>query len=439
MGLAEDLSAGSIGFFWHIPAGLKPDLGSEPHRGHVRTDGAWALVETLEEDAEEAWLREDDPPEIEGIAAALATSSALLLEVQDNGYSTNIGGWRASIRRHRARTVVAPVPFDRLRTVKASSLQAHFFGVSKWAGMTAATESVETDAGGRGKSWSMRLESPPPQRSRLVDRRALVLQADWAAKGPHDQRTVTAPVAISCESKVPRRAWDLLEPLLRVQDLLSFIHGGFVAADTGTATLDLRSDSQRPQGRSTLWNGALMVPSPAAPALPSNPIPYLDVATMGGAPGLSRWVNICLNHPRAVRPFLTPYRYGSPPPELALMETATGIEYWVNANRKHSWADKARGPHAAALGRHVGVGFTQWIGNTPAWAEEFRQTNNGLKHNPASTFDPNVISDLALSGRLLLAAAILDGVARNHQPSRSIFNSFRIYALRDRLRARYAP
>lgn len=435
MGLADELDVGSIGFFWQIKAETPLDLGRTPDRGHVRTEGGWAIIETLEENAVAAWMRDDNEAEIEAVAASLATSSALFLEVQQHGFSRHIGGWQASSTKRRARTAISNVTLDRLRSTKLRSLQANFLGISEWAGITAASESFEMDERGRGRSWSIQVESPAPQRSRLFDRRMIVLEADWAATGPTDQRLVTTPVAIRCESRSPRPVWDLLGPLIGVQGLLSFMHGGFVPARDGNATLDLRGDPNgRDRARSPMWNGALMVASPAAPLPRPDSRPYFRLSALGGTAGLSRWVRLCVNHPRAVSPVLTVYRQGVPSPELGLLEAAAGIEYWIRANRKDSWADKANGPPAAALARHVGNAFKQWVGDASTWAEGFRSANNRLKHDPSYAYDRDELNDLAASGRLLLASALLNSVSGNQSPSRNIFTSGRVHALGFRLR-----
>ena len=380
-------------------------------------------------------MRDDSQADVEAIAASLATSSALFLEVQQHGFSRHIGGWQASSTKHRARTAIGAVTLDRLKSTKLRSLQANFFGVSEWAGITAASESFEMDERGHGRSWSVQVESPAPQRSRLFDRRTLMLEADWAARGPTDQRLVTTPVAIRCESRSPRPVWDLLGPLIGVQGLLSFMHGGFIPAREGNATLDLRgAPGGRDRVHSPMWNGALMVASPAAPPPPPDSRPYFRLSVMGGTAGLSRWVTLFLDHPRAVSPVMSVYQRGVPSPELALLEAATGIEYWTSANRNHPWAAKANGPPAAALARHVGGAFQQWVGDASKWAEGFRRANNCLKHDRSYAYDRDEINDLAASGRLLLASALLNHVSRNQSPSRSIFTSGRVHGLGVRLR-----
>lgn len=434
MGLSEDLDVGSLGFFWPIEAATNLDLDSDPLRGHLRKVGHWAVLEALEEDVEAAWLRYN-PASHDAVAGVLVDHSVMLLEVQSGGHIHNFGGFKASVQRHEARTVLNHIPLDRLRSEKLTAMQARFLGISHWAGMSAVTEKFEHDQHGRGKAWSVRVESTSSASARLRGGGILTIEPHWRTEGRAEYRTVTAPIAISCRFPTPRPVWDLLKPLAQVQDLLSFLHGGFVAAQSGTASLHLRRKVPDLRTLPELWNGLLMVCPPSAPALPKNPIVLMTLQELGGMRGLARWVHLANTHPRAVQPFLRMYRHGPTTAELGLMEAAAGIEYWVNVHKSSAKWARFKGSHTKRLASNLGRDFKSWIADPDGWAELFRTTNNKLKHDPNAALDPHLVADLAHSGRLALAAAVLNEAALTKTPGRSVFAGLRFQDIGERLRS----
>lgn len=432
--LADDLEAGSLGYFWTLDSGERLDLESDPLRGYLRTHGQWVMLETLEEDVEEAWLREHQP-QPQAVVGVLVNQPVLLLEVRPAGFAHSFGGFQASVQRFEARTVIAGLPPDRLISSNLRSMKARFLGISQWAGMLAVTEKVELDDRNRGKSWTVRAESSEPVSARLRGGGSLQVEAGWRTEGAKDRRVVAAPIEITCWFPTPRPAWDLLGPLARVQDLLSFLFGGYVSADSGTATLHLRKVDEPDRSVSpSLWNGLLMTSSPSASPPPKTAEPLLTLDQIGGPAGLARWVHLSTTHPRAVRPFLNRYRYGPTTTELGVMEAAAGIEHWVNAHtRTAAWA-KGRKPHAERLARSLGRSFTGWTSDPVAWAELLRTTNNKLKHDPNAAIDQQLLSDLALSGQMALAAGTLNSVTRTKAPGAAIFGSYRFHGVGQRIR-----
>lgn len=440
--LGDDLATGGIGFVWPFVAGAKPSLDSEPESGFIQTTEMWASLECLESDAQAAWLRDDkEEPPVQAFAIITSKLHGLLLEIQRRSWTRNIGGYRASVKRYSGRTFVADVPFERLRSLRLVSLRASFIGMSGWAGASAKREMLETDKRGRGKSWSVHLESPPGQSALLLRGRTIAVEFDWRAEGPLDRRIISTPVGIKCEARGPTaEPIDLVGPLLRVQDLMSYAYSGFVEAESGRASLDLDPDKHGRDETSVMWNGALMVRTPAAegPADLTG-IPLFHLTTIGGARGLSRWIQLCEVHQRAVRPIVSPFRLGFPSAEVMLLEVAAAIEYWVNIHRRtRKWAGKERGPHATALALRVGAAFADFVGDPVRWGERFREVNNKVKHDPSFRSDFNELVDLAISSRKLLASALLDRVAGDHAPSVSVLGHHSHYQLRDRLRSRYS-
>ncbi|MEV4838249.1 hypothetical protein AB0K05_27315 [Nonomuraea sp. NPDC049486] len=424
---------GSLGFFWPFTKKV-PSLNGDPERGYVRRDGGWLLIETLDENIRKKYSQRKAEGTPEAIAALMPEKSALFLEVIGSGWTTR-SGYRASSKRYRARTMIGDIPFDRLKSARVTCVEARFHGVSDWAGVSAAKESVTHGDDGRPKSWTFTLGATEPESRKISHGREVVLSTTWQVGGDQDRRIASAPVTLACSSKRPRDVWDLLQPLLFVQDLLNLAWEGFVTAADGAADLHTYPVDGGETSRPRLWNGALMIPLPGIQGPKSiNEYPLFDLADLGGVPGLARWIRLYGAHPRAVNPVVNPYRFGPATAEVALRDVAAGIEYWVKSNRPAAWAN---GKYMQALAGRVGKPFSAWVGNAEDWCKDFWHTYNMLKHDVAYRMDPERVPDLVYSGRLLLASALLDRAAGTKNPSRQIFQSHRTRSLGSRLRKRY--
>ncbi|MER5648106.1 HEPN domain-containing protein [Streptosporangium sp. NPDC002524] len=430
--LAEELEGG-LGHFWPFHAS-KPNFRKQPERGYIHRDKGWLMIETLDERPWAARLDEEKEGNPRGIAAMLSERSILLLEAQWAG-STQRSGYRVSSRRYRARTAIGRIPVDELQSSKLLGITANFHGIGTWAGLTATEESHESNKDGRLESWTVTLKSPPSTNHGTSRGRILSLSTTWKVGGAEDRRQLSAPVSITCKSVRPRDLWDLLQPVLHIQNMLNLAWEGFVTASSGSAELHLKTNATSKEDHPELWNGALMVPlagvsSPKA----INERPLFTLETVGGIAGLARWIKLCDTYPRAVGPVVNLYRFGPATSEASLLAVAAGIEYWVKCNRPALWANKH---FTKALAGHVGKPFSQWVGDPDAWADDFWKTYNKLKHEITYVVDPRKLSDLVRSGRLLLGADLLNRVARTKEPSRWLFHSHRTYNLGERLRDRY--
>jgi len=443
MGIVDVLESGTLGFFW-TASDEAPDLESDPERGHVRIEEGWVVLDVLDENPMDSLrsrvLNEPtDPPK--ALIGVMPEEAALFLEVRGPWGTQRFGAARASSKRFLARTVIGGVPVNRLRTPALHGLHAHFHGVGRWAGMSASEEKWKTDDG-RMQEWSVTLAGSGVLSHRLPGGRTLVISTTWRVDGPTDRRTIYAPVSIGCESRRPVDVRDLLEPILRTQDLLGFAFEGFVAADGGSARPDLALVEDEKNNRTqSLWNGALMVRSPAAQAPRSmNEFPLFHLHTIGGIAGLARWIRLSIAHPRAIGPIVARYRQGRGSAPVIVMEVAAGIEYWARANQSTPWAASAvkKKRWVQALADRCGKAFSDWVGDPEAWAKAFWLAYDRLKHEPTYEPDPMELADLAESARYLLGAAVLDRAARNRRPSRAIFRHHRLNDLGLRLRERYA-
>lgn len=432
----DALRRGAIGFFWPVLDRI-PNLDEdEPERGHARIEEQWATVDVLEENVEEAWLPDYEPAP-QAIVALMPDTAAVLLEVLPPSRTRHIIGLRASSARYRARTVIGGLDVTRLRTTEPLALHANFHGIGAWADLSSLTESQTKTPGGRLDTWTIQLKSSGRRVVTISEGRQLVLSAHWSVGGSPDRRILDTPVTIGCEGPRPKPTWDLLQPLLHVQNLLNVAFDGFVTAAAGPANMRLRVE--KPDRRAPtpwMWNGALMAPPKSSKTPEMTTSPLFSLATLGGFDALRRWVKVATQHPRAVTPVINLYRHGPGTPAVTLLETAAGIEYWVKSHRPARWATSSR--YANSLATKVGTAFADWVGDPDAWAKAFWEANNNLKHEPTFSPDPHELIDLAVSGRYLLAAGILDQVAGSKAASRSVFQHHRLAMRGDRLKQRFA-
>jgi hypothetical protein len=442
--LFDELETGSLGFF-HAVSSFPRDLESEPERGFARLDGPIVDVDLLDENPLEGLASlaagNEQPPE--AIIGVLPDDAVMFLEVHGPFRSVRFGGAaRASSKRYLARTVIGHVPVDSLRTTRLLSLQAHFHGIGRWAGMSASRESSKHDGSGRLKEWGVHLTGGNEQATRLAGARTLIVSTTWAVEGPTDRRTISAPVIIGCRSRRPTTVERLLQPLMRSQELLGLAFDGFVAAAGGIANLDVNrtDDDDRLDTTPSMWSGALMARPPSvSPPRSMDTIPLFTLRTLGGIQGLSRWIRLCETHPRATRSVTAPYREGRRSAAIALIEVAASFEYWVSANRPARWAEAARSSRrwAHGIAQRSGQSFMSWVGDSDAWAASFWRTYNLLKHEHTFDPDPLELSDLAESGRYLMMAVLLNRIAGSKGPSRAVFRHPRLHDLGYRLRSRF--
>jgi hypothetical protein len=440
---AVEALAGSLGLFW---TGEQDESGAVQLRGYLDRDAGWARLQALEERDVPLLL---DQPAPEQIIGRVPKTSVLLLELPRPSTSRVLAGYRASTTTFRARTLVADVPLDRVLSNRVLALQADFLGITHWAGLQPIVSEADHDEAGRATAYRLALAAHEPLIVYISGSRTLELSVDWNVSGSPDAPTVYAPVTVTSRSKRPRPVWDLLQALLRVQELISLAHSAFVPASGGRCIPEISvgtdddefADPEDHLRRRPMWNGALMIPSPGVKTK-ANAIPAFGIESLGGVGGLRRWIALAESHDRATTVLSDPYRIGGTSAGNTLRAAANGIEYWVAAHRRAArWTQLPKGTKnaspAKALARHAGRNFRQWVGDPDRWAEEFWDAYNALKHDPAFVIDQPLLHELAQSGRYLLAAALLDRVGRSRIPSRHLLNSGNIYQLGFAIRQRY--
>lgn len=419
------LDEGSIGYFWISTSGEVPEMDqSAAERGFARRDEGWARVSTLDERSlnQRAFSFSESSEAPEAVVGMMPDFAGVFLEHLQPSSSQVFGGQGASTNGYRARTVIGGVSLRRLMSCRPIGIEAHFEGIDRWAGFSATKEEYRFHPDGqRLQSWNVTLEGDPDHEfsTRLSGGRSLEVGPHWQASGPTHHRDLAASIAVGCVTRRPADTWHVLEPVLRVQDLLNFVFDGFVEASTGSGTFKMRADEED-RSAPWMWSGALMVPAPSVSTAERSGWPRLSLEVIGGIEGLRRWVALGSRHQRAVRVLTTPYRYGRATAAARLIEAARGIEYWVKVHRPAQWA--AGRLYATQLAQHVGRSFGEWVGDPDVWASRFWNAYNQLKHETTYSPDDPELSDLASSGRYLLAAAIFDQIGRSKRPGQMLLN-----------------
>ncbi|MFJ6149948.1 ApeA N-terminal domain 1-containing protein [Micromonospora profundi] len=399
-------------------------------RGYLsRNDQGLIEIAALNEDPLSSW-----PTELQNLPKSVTAitdkGSALVLAITGSGHSTAFGPL-ASVRRYRARVLIAGLDPEQLRSDRVSSLTLYFPGIGRWSGLRSHDESWGHGEKGYLKSYSVKLESPADQIAKVGRSTELAISSHWQVSGPGDRRVLYTPTAVTCRTARPRPIRELRQRLIWFHALLCLAHFGFVTADGGAAIVDTSEQHERPD----YWDSRFMFKPPGV-SQPSEPaFPLFTLETLGGIGSLPRWLRLCENHPRATRPITDTYLRGGLSATVRLLEVASGIEYWVNAHsRSAAWA-RRKGPKSQLLAQHVGSSFHSWSGNGERWADEFWKTYNRLKHEPSFSPDYRTTALLAESGALLLTAALLNRVAGTKEPSRVIFGQAdRTWQIRDALK-----
>lgn len=425
---------GRLGYFWPVTDTVPNLEDDEPLRGWLRRTGRETLLDVLDEDP--IARHGIDLPHFGGLVGVLQGGSVLLLEVRTTNASVAFGA-QASWLRCSSRTVLEDVDVERLRSNRLRSLRADFLGIGYWAGMRSTNEDWDYDSDGLVKGFSLALTSDERLTVPLTKGLQLTLSSEWNVGGTDDRRVITAPVSVTCRATVPRPTWDLLRPLVQVQDLLNVAYQGSVLATSGAGVADLEPDKRPGTDGSVLWNSLLMTASPnARAAAPVKELPLFSLQAIGGLPGVRRWSNLATRHPRAVTPVVGPFRRGFATADVTVRDVAAAIEYWVKSNRPAAWAMPKQ--YAQVLARRLGTAFSTWVGDPERWAKEFWSANNHLKHEPGYEVEDQYLVDLAVSGRYVLLASLLNRVAGTRSPGKEIFENHRLSALGERLRIIYA-
>jgi hypothetical protein len=158
---------GTIGFFWP-GASRARSLRRAPERGYVRR-GDDGMLHLAVLDESNLWHTEVDPHLPSLITGMTEAGGIVLLDIAGAGRTTRFGGSAASAKRYRARTLVAGVDVDRIRSGRVGSMSAHFFGISSWFGLTTVEEGQEFHPeSDLLKSYTITVDSSPGKHSAVL-------------------------------------------------------------------------------------------------------------------------------------------------------------------------------------------------------------------------------------------------------------------------------
>lgn len=428
--LGDVLAEGVLGAFYPQ---LTPRLNvrGEPQRGWLRLVDGEVVLDALEEGKLHERLSTPDLKLPIAYVGTTTEDAVILLERTGGVPTLRIGALSSS--NYSWRTAVGGLP-GVVRSIDLTLVSADFYDVARFCGLERMKETF-TQESGRVKEVTITVRSTPSKSHPIRRNRQLTLENAWTVGGPFDHRRVAYPVRVRCTAAKPRRLWDLLAPVLRVQDLFGLAHGRPMLADGGRAVVH-GAEADEPQ--SSLWSAPLHA-TPDGGLGRGYQSPLFALAQVGGIRGLARWVDLYESHPRAVMPIVRHLRDGALSPEVTTLECATGIEYWVKANQRSKWASAALTSKpkkiAEVLGERLDPTFAAWCGDPNYWCKSFWDTCNNLKHEPSYKLDHQMLTHHARLGQLLLTATLLDRVALNTVPSRTIFAAQPLSGLGERLRA----
>lgn len=430
---ADDLRAGSIGYFFPTGRKLSDMNRVEVKHGHLSVEGQHAVLEVLDEaDWSDVGIfsgRLENPLAIQCLTKGF---SGVLLSVK-TAHRSRAFGAKASFTRYVATVCVGGINPDTTTSTIPVSLTANFHGISRWAGMTAKKEDIELDSRSLLRSVTIDLQAPPTQAQEATLRRhglGLRVEPHWALSGDEDRRLVSAPVSVTVTSDRPRRQLDqLYVPLRQFQALTSLAFDELIVATDGHARLPTEEGSEgAPQSRPWMWCGPLMVRPRWSPEPGRTNMPLFGLSDLDGAAGVARFLELWAKMPRAVDPVFRRYGEGPSSPTVNLLEMAAAVEYYVKVcSGRAKWAADAckakQKRYAQALTERLGDDFGEWVGDPERWAQGFWNSYNAVKHKSESDPDPDAVHLLSESARWLLAAVLLDRAAGNRCPSSAIFRS----------------
>jgi len=433
----EALSEGRLGFFWSDDQ-WPPELSDDGvERGWLQIDGRTIVLRVLDESLSfEDPFGRDEPERPSAIVGVLPDDGVLLLDVGWRRGTRVFGGERASSAKFDCGAVVGRIEPSTLRSPRLFEVSAKFPAMQAWADMTSMNESRTVDPSGIVTGWEMTTVAVPTQTAKLGSL-TLALDADWSVRHRDLHSAIENSLRVSCSAARPRSVRELVAPIINVQDLMSLAYGGLVGGTGGSCKPHFDS-SNDPRQTPSFWHGAVHGESAdhlAPPNFKSRAL--FDLADLDGVAGLSRWARLCASHYRAVAPTVMHLRHGPPTAPGLIKDVAGAIEYWVKLHRPAAWASNRRFVEAFRT-RIDASDFAEWCGNPDAWETAFWGAYNKLKHDPYYRWDELELSDLAISGRLLLTAGLLNRVALSHAPGRRIFAHHRVNHLGRRLRDRYS-
>lgn len=406
-------------------------FGDKVERGWLQIGEGEVRLDVLEEEPSSGWSAYPLPIP-KSVVGVLSAGSIMMLEISNRLPTIRMGGHRVSTTRYHARSILGNLDLDHVRSDRVCSLSASFALSDRFDGLPRIQEEWVQDEGGRAVGWTGRTPNAATKSVELTEDRQITMMVDWSIDGSHQERRVSQLTRFTIESSSPRELWDLLEPLLIVQNLVNVAHRGFVVAETGRAVADFDNVDER-RSSTWFWSAPLHYRSPQLPKVDmQQTFPLFTLDDIGGVNGLARWVHLGQQHPRGLSPLIRPLRQGSLSPEVAILEVAAAIEYWAKTQLPGGKNGETR--FVQALIEQVEELFIEFCGDPDIWTDRFWEAYNAIKHANEMAYGDDELYFLAGSARYLLAAVVLAHVAQSQKPAKALLNSPNLQSLRKALR-----
>lgn len=318
------------------------------------------------------------------------------------------------VARYRSMYLLVDVNLDEVDNDNVSSLQLAYHGLSSWVSNRILVDEPLIEDGNH-VGWRAELRYGTATTVPIDEGFSLRFSPGWKVAAEFDRRIISTPLRVTVASDERKPIGDHVVRLDAVHALLSVAHRNPVKAFNGSVKLTPESKW------SGFWETNMMAADAEGNA--TQDFPCLGLEDIGGVEGVAAWVRLVLNNRRSVVPLVTHALFTNQTPEARLLSTASAMETWVAAHRRtHSWAKAIKGKNwPAALIRKVDPAWTEWVGDSEKWLALFWASYTHIKHQPTDDLDPRLVDCLEVSGRWLLAAALLDDCAGNTRASGHLF------------------
>lgn len=150
---------------------------------------------------------------------------------------------------------------------------------------------------------------------------------------------------------------------------------------------------------------------------------HVELEDVGGLQGVAAWVRLVLKHRRAVEPVVRHALFPNQTPESRIPSVAAAMEYWVASSKARKTggeeAPRRAAPGCARAFRRSSLAYLD--GDSDQWVNEFWTAYLDTEHFRRRSPDPRAVNAMAISGRWLLTAALLDHCAGSPAAGRHLF------------------
>lgn len=318
------------------------------------------------------------------------------------------------VATYRTKHLLVDVDLELVDADTVTALQMGYHGLLNWVPARIYREDpIVEDA--RTVGWKAELRYGEGLTADLGGGYSLRFSSGWEVAGSFDRRTFATPLNVTVESDVRKPIGEHVARLDAVHALLNIAHRDDVKSFVGSARLH---DETRWCG---FWESNMMTSDAVDQGM--REFPYLGLEHVGGIDGVARWVQLVLDHHRAVVPLVRHTIFTNQTPESRLLSTASAMESWVAANRRTDlWAKKVQGEDLpGALMRKVDRSWDDWVGDPDKWCTDFWHAYTCLKHRPEVDLDSYRVHMLEVAGRWLLTAALTDECSGTQSASQHLF------------------